>query len=60
MNKRHTTIKDIAKAAELMGRVSTIPITTDTIIPIGIGCISVALFIIVPKKVITIAIYGPI
>ena len=46
-------------AAELMGRVSTAPMTTDTMMPIRKGCISVAFSMNTPKAVISFPMAGP-
>ena len=47
-------------AAELIGSVRSIPIITETSIPIIKGCCSVANIIIVPSQVINFDIDGPI
>ena len=49
----------IPRAAELMGSVSTIPITTETIIPIKTGCCSVPQFTRLPSQVINLDTPGP-
>ena len=46
-------------AAELMGRVSTMPMTTETTMPISRGCISVAFSMKTPKAVINLPMAGP-
>ena len=46
-------------AAELMGRVSTMPMTTETMTPIRKGCIRVAFSMKTPKADMTLPIAGP-
>ena len=49
----------IPSAAELIGKVSTIPMITETTIPIRIGCCSVPQFTRFPSQVINLDTPGP-
>ena len=46
-------------AEELMGKVSTAPMTTETTMPISRGCISVACSMNAPSAVISLPMAGP-